>query len=137
MPAPSKEEITQKLADLKAYSREFDRYHACMRSTSGEQANEAYRAMLEAEKHYIALSDWFINQHLHILWDRERQEYLLPSIQVEVRLQDRHHPTSDTSDTTATTATTATTDTISNTKQRKTPHEKVEPQVSVEEHLRP
>ena len=81
MPVPSKEEITQKLADLKASSRAFDVYRACMRSTSGEHVNEAYRAMLEAEMHYIALSDWFINHGLHVFWDRERQEYrVVPSL---------------------------------------------------------
>ncbi|MGI9061190.1 MAG: hypothetical protein ACR2H5_21720 [Ktedonobacteraceae bacterium] len=84
MPAPTREEITQKLADLKAYSREFDMYRACMRSTSGEQVNEAYRAMLEAEKHYTALSDWFINQGIHVFWDIERQEYIVvPTIHAQ------------------------------------------------------
>ena len=38
MAAPTREEIAQKLAELQTQSRAFDRYRACMRSTSGEQS---------------------------------------------------------------------------------------------------
>jgi len=81
MEAPTHEEIAEKLVQLKQFSRAFDAYRACMRSTSGEQVDVAYQAMLEAEKKYLALSDWFIDQGIAIRWHKEQQKYVvLPSI---------------------------------------------------------
>ena len=81
MAIPTTEEITEKLAQLKQYSREFDRYRECMRSMRSEQVNTAYKAMVEAEKQYNALSDWFVAQWIAIGWDRGRQEYIvLPEV---------------------------------------------------------
>ena len=80
MAIPTTEEITERLAQLKQYSREFDRYRDCMRSMRSEQLNTAYKAMVEAEKQYNALSDWFVAQGIEICWDRGRQEYIVQSV---------------------------------------------------------
>lgn len=80
MAIPTTEEITEKLAQLKQYSREFDKYRDCMRSTSSEQMNKAYKAMVEAEKKYNVLSDWFVAQGIEICWDRGRQEYIVQHV---------------------------------------------------------
>jgi len=75
------EEIEERLAALKQHSRAFDMYRACMRTTNGEQVDVAYQAMLEAEKQYLAVSDWFTEQDIHVRWDRENQKYIaFPSI---------------------------------------------------------
>lgn len=71
----SDEEINTKLAQLKQYSRDFDAYEARWKATNGERA--AYSAMCEAERNYIALSDWLWRQSILIKWDREKQEYIV------------------------------------------------------------
>ncbi len=77
-------EIGQKLVDLKVFSRDYDAQRRKMMYSYGTQKEEAYKAMLEAEKKYLALSDWFINQGIHIFWDRQRQEYIVvPSIHTQ------------------------------------------------------
>jgi len=76
MDASTKEEITEKLVQLKQYSREYDAQRKKMLYSSGKQVDEAYQAMLEAEKHYLALSDWFIEQRIPVFWDCEQQKYI-------------------------------------------------------------
>lgn len=76
----SDEEIAEKLALLKQYSRDFDVYEARWKATGGERA--AYSAMREAEHNYIALSDWLWRLGILVEWDREKQEYIVLSVLV-------------------------------------------------------
>jgi len=82
MAAPTSTEITEKLALLKQHGRDYDAQRQRMMYAHGEEVNGAYQAMLEAEKKYLALSDWFIDQGIPVFWDCERQVYIaLPAIQ--------------------------------------------------------
>lgn len=81
MVAPTSTEIAEKLVHLKQYGREYDAQRQRMMYAHGEEVDEAYQAMLEAEKQYLALSDWFVEQGIPVFWDCERQVYIaLPAI---------------------------------------------------------
>jgi hypothetical protein len=72
------EEIAEKLALLKHYSREFDAYEAHWKATGGERA--AFNAMMDAEQNYVALFDWLWTQGIAVWWNKERQEYTLKNV---------------------------------------------------------
>ena len=73
------EEIAEKLIQLKHYSREFDAQNARWKATGGERA--AYKAMCEAERNYVSLSDWLWKKGISVWWNKERQEYIIKNVQ--------------------------------------------------------
>jgi hypothetical protein len=72
------EEIAEKLALLKHYSREFDIYEARWKMLGGEKA--AYNAMMDAEHNYVTLFDWLWTQGIAVCWNKERQEYIIKNV---------------------------------------------------------
>ena len=74
MPALADEEVAQKLAQLKQYSKEFDAYERQWKASYGNK--DAYLAMTKAESKYVALSDWLWSQGIDVVWERDVQEYV-------------------------------------------------------------
>ena len=73
MVAPTQEEIAAMLVRLNYFSRDFDVQEARWKVTHGEQA--AYESMMQAERDYVALSEWLWSQGIAVFWDRTKQEY--------------------------------------------------------------
>lgn len=71
----SEEEIAEKLRLLKRYSEDFTLWEAYWKAYGGKRA--AYHAMMDAERKYVELSDWLYRQGVKVMWDKERQEYVV------------------------------------------------------------
>ena len=71
----NEEEIAEKLQLLKHYSREFTLWEAHWKAYGGKR--EAFNAMTDAERSYVALSDWLWSQGINAVWDKEKQEYVV------------------------------------------------------------
>ena len=68
------DEITQKLVDLATFQNLYDQARrALQHANSEEQARKHSWLMKEAEREYIALSDWLSDHDLIVRWDREKQ----------------------------------------------------------------